>query len=223
MSCCQCRGIQTLFGERIARKDLKRYRKKGPPHTTQVLLDALKADGVQGATLLDIGGGVGAIPNELLRAGIARATAVDASSAYVEAAQSEARRQGHAGRVEYHFGDFVNLAPRITAADVVTLDRVICCYDDMEALVSVSAERARRLYAVVYPRDTWWNRLGASLVNLACGVQRNAFRVYIHPPEAVERVIHGKGLARRFYRTTPLWQVAVYGRGDRRAPDHPIR
>lgn len=213
MSCCQCRGIQTLFGERIARKDLKGYRKKGPLHTTRILLDALKAEGVRGATLLDIGGGVGAIPNELICAGIERAVAVDASSAYLEAAQSEARRQGHAGRMEYHFGDFVEVAPRVSPADLVTLDRVICCYDDMEALVSASAERARRLYGVVYPRDTWWNRLGVSLVNLACRVQRNPFRVHIHSPEAVERVIHSKGLKRRrFYRTTPLWQVMVYGR-----------
>jgi hypothetical protein len=64
----------------------------------------------------------------------------------------------------------------------------------------------------VYPRDTWWDRLGISLVNLSCRVRRNPFRVYVHPPEAVERVIRGKGLTRRFRRTTPLWQVFVYGR-----------
>lgn len=212
MSYCQCRGIQTLFGERIARKDLKGYRKKGPLRTTRILLDALKVEGVRGATLLDIGGGVGAIPNELICAGIERAVAVDASSAYLKAAQSEARRQGHAGRMEYHFGDFVEVAPRVSPADLVTLDRVICCYDDMEALVSASAERARRLYSVVYPRDTWWNQLGVSLMNLAYRIRGNPFRVHIHSPEAVERVIHSKGLTRRFLRTTPLWQVALYGR-----------
>jgi SAM-dependent methyltransferase len=212
MSCCQCQGIETLFGERVARRDLERYRKKGPPKTTRILLDALKAEGVEGATLLDIGGGVGAISNELLDAGAARATVVDASPAYLRAARAEAERQGHAGRIEYHHGDFVELAPELPPADVVTLDRVICCYDEMEALVSASAERAERLYGVVYPRDTWWDRLGVSLVNFACRVRRNPFRVFIHSPEAVERVIRSKGLTRRSYRTTPIWQIIIYAR-----------
>ena len=212
MSCCQCQGIETLFGERIARKDLRRYRRKGPLRTTRILLDRLKAEGIEGATLLDIGGGVGAISNELLRAGASRAAVVDASPAYLEAAQEEAERQGHRSRIEYHYGDFVEVAAQVEPADVVTLDRVICCYDQMEALVSASVQRARRLYGVVYPRDTWWDRLGVSLVNFACRVRGNPFRVFIHSPEAVERIIRKEGFARRFYRTTPVWQVIVYAR-----------
>ena len=212
MSCCQCQGIEALFDERTARKDLKRYRSKGPLRTTRILLDALKAKGVAGATLLDIGGGVGAISNELLDAGAAGATVVDASPAYLEAAEAEAERQGHRDRIEYHHGDFVEVAPRIAPADIVTMDRVICCYDDMEALVSASASKARHLYGVVYPRDTWWDRLGVSIVNFACRMRRSPFRVFIHSPEAVDRLIRSQGLTRHFYRTTPIWQVIVYAR-----------
>lgn len=212
MSCCQCQGIESLFGERTARKDLKRYRRKGPLKTTRILLDAIKAEGVRGSTLLDIGGGVGAISNELLDAGAERATVVDASPAYLKAAQAEAERQGHTARIEYHYGDFVEVEPRVQSADIVTLDRVICCYDDMEALVSASASKARRLYGVVYPRDTWWDQLGVSVVNFACKVRRNPFRVFIHSPEAVERTVRREGLEKCFVRTTPIWQVVVYAR-----------
>lgn len=212
MSCCQCRGIETLFGERTARRDLQRYRRKGPLTTTRILLDALKREGVRSATLLDIGGGVGAISNELLRAGAARATVVDASPAYLEAAEEESQRQGHHARIEYHRGDFVEVAPRLEPSDIVTLDRVICCYDEMEALVSASARRARRLYGLVYPRDTWWNRLGISLANFACRVRGTSFRVFVHPPDAVDRIIREAGLTRCFYRTTSIWQVVVYAR-----------
>ena len=212
MSCCQCRGIEALFDERTARKDLKRYRRRGPLRTTRILLDALKAEGVAGATLLDIGGGVGAISNELLDAGAAGATVVDASPAYLGAAEAEAERQGHRDRIEYHHGDFVEVAPRIESADIVTLDRVICCYDDMEALVSATASKARHLYGVVYPRDTWWDRLGVSIVNLACRLRRSPFRVFVHSPEAVDRLIRSQGFTRHFYRTTPIWQVIVYAR-----------
>ena len=194
------------------RKDLKRYRKKGPLRTTRILLDALRAEGVGGATLLDIGGGVGAISNELLEAGVTRAMVVDASPAYLQAAHWEAERQGHRDRITYRYGDFVEVAPEVPPADVVTLDRVICCYDEMEALVSASAERAGRLYGLVYPRDTWWDRLGIALVNLSCRVRRSPFRVFVHSPGSVERVIESKGFAQRFYRTTALWQVIVYAR-----------
>jgi hypothetical protein len=212
VSCCQCQGIETLFGERTARKDLKRYRRKGPLQTTRILLDAIRAEGVRGSTLLDIGGGVGAISNELLKGGVSQATVVDASPAYLQAAHDEAERQGHADRIEHHYGDFVEVAPRIPSADIVTLDRVICCYDGMEALVSASASKARRLYGVVYPRDTWWDRLGVSIVNFACRVRRNPFRVFVHSPEAVEGILRSEGFARRFYRTTPVWQVILYAR-----------
>lgn len=212
MSCCQCQGLRTVFDERIARRELERYRRKGPSKTTRILLEAVRAEGVAGGSLLDIGGGVGAISNELLEAGVTRADVVDASGAYLQAARNEAERRGNQERISFHFGDFVEVAPEIGPADVVTLDRVICCYDDMDALVSASAERARRLYALVYPRESWWNRFGVEVVNLSCRVRRNPFRAFVHSSEAVERVIRGKGLERRFHRTTVFWQVAVYGR-----------
>ena len=212
MGCRQCRGIEDLFDERVAERDLRRYRHKGPSRTTRILLGALTAEGVEGATLLDIGGGVGAIPNALLDAGAKEATVVDASTAYLKAAQSEAERQAHRERITYQQGDFVELASSNPPADVVTLDRVICCYDDMERLVGLSAERATRLYAVVYPRDAWWNRLGASLINSILRFRGSSFRVFVHPADAVERVIAGKGLERTFHRATPIWQVVVYVR-----------
>ena len=83
MDCCQCKGIETVFNEREARGKLKAYRKNGPAKTTRMLIEALEKQGVEGMTLLDIGGGVGAIQQELLRDGVERATAVDASSAWM--------------------------------------------------------------------------------------------------------------------------------------------
>jgi SAM-dependent methyltransferase len=213
MSCAQCQGIQSMFADRMARRDLRRYRRKGPPRTTRILLDALKREGVEESTLLDIGGGVGAISNDLLEAGASSATVVDASPAYLRVAEEEAARQGHRVRIAYRAGDFVEMAKGIAPADVVTLDRVICCYDDMEALVTASAAKAERLYGLVYPRDTWWDRAGVSLANLTCRLRRTPFRVFVHDPAAVDGVIRGQGLAPRARALTPWWQVAVYARG----------
>lgn len=212
MTCCQCEGIESEFNRKTAIGNLEQYRKKGPAQTTRLLLDALHSEGVEGMTLLDVGGGVGVIEHELLRAGVRSAVDVDASTAYIEAAKQEAARQGHADRINFHHGDFVAVAPEISPADIVTLDRVICCYHDMHALVGLSAARARKLYGVVYPRDTWWMKLALRLGNVYFRIKRSPFRVYAHPTAAVEAILRDNGLTRRFYRTANIWQVAVYAR-----------
>jgi magnesium-protoporphyrin O-methyltransferase len=212
MDCCQCKGIESVFNEAEARSHLKSYRKDGPAKTTRLLIEALRSQGVEGMTLLDIGGGVGAIQHELLREGVTRATAVDASSAYLEADRRETERQGNTDRVSFYHGNFVDLAPQITGADIVTLDRVICCYHDVQSLVGLSAEKARALYGLVYPRDTWWIRMGLALGNLWLRISRNPFRGYVHPTQTVEALVRERGLTRRYHRLSGLWQVAVYAR-----------
>jgi 2-polyprenyl-3-methyl-5-hydroxy-6-metoxy-1,4-benzoquinol methylase len=214
MSCCHhCRDAENYFDQRDARQRLERYRRRGPEGTTQLLVDGLRAAGVRGATLLDIGGGVGVVHHELLRAGATRATDVDASSAYVAAARRESERQGHAERVTYLHGDFVALAPSIAPADVVALDRVVCCYPDMPALVGTAAARAKRLLGLVFPRDEWWMQAGIGLVNIGFALQRSAFRIFCHPTAAVEAEIGRAGLSRRLHRLSGPWQIVVYERG----------
>ncbi len=203
----------------MAEKDLKRYRENGADRTTQILLDALNDQGVEGQILLDIGGGVGALQIELLGFGVARAISVDASAAYLEAAREEAELRGHAQRISQHHGDFVQLADRLEAADIVTLDRVICCYDDVEGLVSRSAALASKLYGVVYPRDHWAVIALTWLENLYHGVRGSQFRAFAHPEPVVEGLIRRSGLERCFSEQTFLWNVNLYRRNGR----HPDR
>src|SRR5579871_3423008 len=153
MAHCQCEGIERCFGtERVAR-ELANYRKRGAAKATRLLIEALQTEPLEGLTLLDIGGGVGAIAHAVLPVGVSQALDVDASAAYIAAAREEAERRGLAERMRFAHGNFVDLAPTIPAADLVTLDRVICCFDDMPALVSLSAARAKRFYGLVFPRS----------------------------------------------------------------------
>ena len=211
-----------MFGDRTAEHDLRRYRRRGPSKPTRMLLDAIRREGVEGATLLDVGGGVGVVGLELLDAGARQATGVEASAAYVRAAQAEAARRGHGDRVEYRIGDFVELADGVAPADVVTLDRVICCYPDMESLVARSADRAGRLYGLIYPRDRWWVAAIIRVTNLAMRLSRRAFRAHLHRPSAVDAVARRHGLAPKLSTTVgPVWQVALYARdGDDVMPGH---
>lgn len=212
MNCCQCQGIEELFSQQYVTREVTRYRAKGPDKTTRMLVDAIKAEGVAGETLLDIGGGVGAIQHALLEAGVEHATDVEASSAYLAVARVETQRRGYLDRVTYHLGNFVDLASEVEPADIVTLDRVICCYPDMEELVGKSAALASKLYGLVYPRDTWWIRIGLAVANLFFKLRRSAYRGFIHPTRSVDAILHGNGLKRRFYRRTLFWQVVVYAR-----------
>ena len=116
----------------------------GPDDWTTRLIDELAAGGVDGMTVLDIGAGVGAVHHALLVAGARSAVDVDASGPYLDVARGEAERRGLGDRVTYRKGDAVALAPELDDADLVALDRVVCCYGDMPGLVGAAAGRTRR-------------------------------------------------------------------------------
>jgi magnesium-protoporphyrin O-methyltransferase len=215
MTCRHCQGIEQMFDQKEAKRRLRRFRRRGPDRTTRLLIDELRnALGEQGqATLLDIGGGVGAIHHELLGRGAARAVHVDASTAYLAQAREESARRDHQDRMDFVHGDFVAVAGSLAPAEVVTLDRVICCYPDMRRLVGLAAERATRLLGAVYPRAVWWVRFGVAAGNVVLRIQRSAFRIFAHEPRDIDATLREAGLEQRFRRRTLSWEIVVYGRG----------
>lgn len=201
-----------MFDERVARRQLRHYRRKGPEKGTRQLIDAVVGDGAAGCTFIDIGGGVGAIQHDLMERGAAGGTGADASPAYLAAAKAEADARGYAARIRYVEGDFVERADEIAAADLVTLDRVVCCYPDMPALVGAAARLTRRTLGLVIPRGSRFIRAGAAIVNLFLRLRRHPFRVYVHDPGEVDAVLGGHGLERRYLREGLVWRVAAYER-----------
>jgi magnesium-protoporphyrin O-methyltransferase len=114
--------------------------------------------------------------------------------------------------VQYVAGDFVAVAGEIAPADLVALDRVICCYPDMASLVGRSASLARRRYGLVYPRDTWLSRVGIRIVNLQFRLTRSRFRVYVHRTAEVDALLADHGLVKRLHRTSLIWQLSLFER-----------
>jgi magnesium-protoporphyrin O-methyltransferase len=209
---CGCDAFATIFDRRTAARDRERYRREGPDRTTRLLLELLAPYRSSGVSVLDIGGGIGIVDVELLRAGAGRAVLVDASTAYLEAARQQAREAGMLDRIEFVEGDFVRRAGAIEGADIVTLDRVVCCYRDMEALVGLSSERARTAYGLVLPRDRWITRLAIAVVNVGYRLRRRAYRAYVHPTTRVDEIAASNGLRARAERQTWSWRVVVYDR-----------
>jgi magnesium-protoporphyrin O-methyltransferase len=205
-------GGAEIFDARMARRDLARLRRRGPARSTRRLLEGIVAQGANGASVLDVGGGVGALQLGLLEAGAARVLSVEAAPAYQAAAADEARRRGLAERVAYRAGDVVELASEIGVHDVVTLDRVLCCYPDADALVDVTAARAGRLWGAVLPRERWWVRLGLAGTNVALRLRRVPFRVFAHDPDRVARRLRDAGFEPVLRERTAVWHVWLYER-----------
>jgi len=172
----------------------------------------VESQDISEATVLDIGCGVGALHLELLKQGAGRAIGVEVSSAYVEAATSLAQSLGFQDAAEYHEGDFVELEEGIPPADIVLLDRVVCCYPDMEALVNASARHAQRLYALSYPRRTWWMRIAAFMMNLGLTVVRRQFRFFLHHPRQIGATLASAGFTPVHRATSGPWELAAYQR-----------
>ncbi len=184
----------------------------GPGRTSRAIADALARPSVEGLTVLDIGAGVGAVHQLLLERGAASATDVDASGPYLAAAREEAGNRGLTDRVSFRHGDIVALAPEIAPADLVSLDRVVCCYPDVDALIGRAAERTRRRLAITLPPDLWIARAVIRVLNVWEWATRSEFRVFAHPHERVVAAARAAGLAPVGSSRVGFWRLLVFER-----------
>jgi hypothetical protein len=209
-SCCAPR-YRRVFGKRQARRDARRYRRKGLDETAQRIVDGLTERGVSDATVLEVGGGVGAIDIELLKAGAREATVVELSEEYDEEAARLLTEGQLEGRVARRHGDFVEVGDAIEPADVVVMHRVVCCYPDPEALVGAAALHAGRLLALSFPRETWWIRIGWYAVDAWFRLVYR-FESYVHAHSRILGAATRAGFTPVHEQTGWLWHVAVLER-----------
>jgi magnesium-protoporphyrin O-methyltransferase len=137
---------------------------------------------------------------------------VDASAAYLDAARRQFGERGHADRMRAVLGDFAALAEKPDPADIVTLDRVVCCYPDGEGLLARAATCAGTALAVSYPQSRWYVRAVTGLENVWRRMTGSAFRVFVHPPARLASALEASGLRRVSRRGTLVWVVELYRR-----------
>jgi magnesium-protoporphyrin O-methyltransferase len=172
----------------------------------------LRERGLDGATVLEIGGGVGVIQLELLEAGAARATNVELSPEYEEAARGLAREHGLEDRVERRLGDVVRAPELAGSADAVVMHRVVCCYPDYDALVGAASERAKRYLVMSFPRPRWAVRAVFGAVNVGARLLRWEYRTWVHPPQALAEAAESRGLRLAAESRGRIWQFAALER-----------
>lgn len=196
--CCGVQGAdgyEAIFSAKFAGDLARRYRRKGLTRTEQRIVEFVNGTDIAGATVLEVGGGIGVIQLELLARGASRAVNLELSSAYEPEAAALMARAGVTERVTRIVG--VDLARRpdaVEQADIVVLNRVICCYPDYDRLLSAAAGRARRAIVYSHPPRTWLTRCGVASENLMYRLTGGTYRGYVHPPDAMVDVVRRHGL-----------------------------
>jgi 2-polyprenyl-3-methyl-5-hydroxy-6-metoxy-1,4-benzoquinol methylase len=207
-SCCPSRDYHRFFNQRFAQRLANRYQKRGLDKTAQTMVQFLRALGLEGASVLEVGGGVGEIQIELLQAGAARAQNLELSPAYEEQARALAEQAGVQGRLDWRIHDLAQDPGAVAPADLVVLHRVVCCYPDYERLLGAAADHARRALVFSYPPRNAVSRAFYVVFNLVMRLTRSSFRGFAHPPGAMLAVLEDHGLRRTYERRSRIWQVA---------------
>ena len=211
-SCCDPRGCDRFFGSRFARRVARRYRKRGLARTQRWMVEFLETAGLEGASVLEVGGGVGELHVELLKRGADRAVNLELSPAYEEEAERLLADTALQGRVERRLHDIAVDPAAVEPVDVVVLHRVVCCYPDYERLLGAAGSHARRLLVFCYPRRNAISRAIIAAQNAGFRLMRQEFRVFAHPPAAMLGVLREQGLEARFAESGLAWQVTGLAR-----------
>jgi magnesium-protoporphyrin O-methyltransferase len=207
-SCCNARGCDQFFSKRFARRMAKRYRKRGLDKTARQMVAFLESTGIDGASVIEVGGGIGEIELELVKRGAARAVNLELSPAYDAEATTLIREAGLEGRIERRILDIAVRGDELEPADVVVLHRVVCCYPDYRRLLAAVAAHAGKLVVFSYPARNPASRLLVRAQNIAFRLLRKEFRTFVHPPTAMLSVLEDAGLRPAFAHHGRVWQVA---------------
>jgi len=210
MSCCV--DATGKFFDKQARRMEKYFRKKGLRKEQQYLVDGIRQNGVENASILEVGCGIGALHLSLLKAGAMTATGIDMSEKMIAAAHKLSVGMDLAQRTHYVRGDFVAMHEAAPISDVTILDKVICCYENVQELIAHSTSKTKRLYAVSYPRQHW---IAKSIFRFAMAVAklfRWKFHPYYHEPALIRNAITESGFEKNYERQTMMWVIQVFQR-----------
>lgn len=209
--CCNVTAYGDFFNEKEARRNLRRYEKKGLHKLARSMVDYLVSRDMEGRSVLEVGGGIGAIQVELLEAGAVSTVNVELSEEYERVAADLLERRGLSDHVRRLVGDFTDLASELEADDVV-MNGVICCYPYVDRLMSAALPSSRRFVAATFPRDRLLAKFMVGLSNSYCKLRRIDFRSFVHPTDKIEAAAASEGFEIAFRDRNLVWDAVVFER-----------
>jgi Methyltransferase domain len=210
--CCDPGVYGSVFDARQAERNLREYRKSGLDDRAGDLVAFMASRGLTDKTVLEVGGGIGDLQVELLKAGAASSVNVELSPEYEATASRLIEEEGFADRVERRLGDFVDQSDDVPSADVVVLNRVVCCYPFMARLMDAAIGHTSEMLAVSVPRDRWLGQMFVALANFTNRLRGKEFRAYIHRVSAIREHAQAGGLEIVHDSRDLIWQGMVFER-----------
>lgn len=214
-SCCSHPSTTESTGKFFSKRSkwyARSFRKGKLEKIQQYLINEIKKEPLEGKTVLDIGSGVGKLHLTLLRQGAASATGVDMSEEMINHAKTFARKYGVDKKVSYLLGDFIANADSISDADITMLDKVICCYEDLDGLIKMSAHKTKYLYALTFPANNFLMKTVFTIEIAIAKLFRSGFRPYWHDWSLVSGILMNNGFSLQYSESTLLWQAMVFKR-----------
>ena len=213
MACsCGGNGCDGLFTERFARRAMRRYLRQGLGGDELLIAEWATESCLGGATVLEVGGGVGALQAELLRRGAATGVVVDVVPAFEPYARELAREAEIDDRTAWVQADLTEEPDAVGEADIVALRRVVCCSPYGPALLGAAARLTRRSLLASYPRRTRVIRAVARIQSALFALVRKEFRVYVHDPAALDAAASDHGFERTRTHRGLVWETVAYTR-----------
>jgi 2-polyprenyl-3-methyl-5-hydroxy-6-metoxy-1,4-benzoquinol methylase len=218
MNCCDTdrrnEGANEVFTRQSGRY-ARKFRRRGLERVQKLMLAGVRSEPVTGKKILDIACGVGALHLTILREGAEQATGIDISAGMIENARELADTFGVASRAQYTVGDFVAMADEIQDADVTFLDKFVCCYEDVDALVKASTAKTKRLYALSHPKENLMMELVFKTQIALAELFKWKFHPYWHDWKKLREDIKRRGFELIYSNATLMWQVLVFRRATR--------
>ena len=210
--CCPPENVNDLdstFNKRMVQKDAASYLKKGLSARARKLVSYFS--GQSNLSVLDIGCGTGSVHQDLLRHGIAQtAVGVDASTASLEAASDSSQALGLEKQTSYFHADFALQAESFEAADLVVLDRVICCYPHLQELFGTAVSHSNRFVALSYPVDAWWVHAAHRLADTFLTWRGSGYHPYVHAEQSINAIVEKAGFHLAHKNRHFLWEIRVF-------------
>jgi magnesium-protoporphyrin O-methyltransferase len=211
-SCCRATGCEEIFKPATARRNLRRYLKKGLGAIERSMVAAVAAQDLEGARVLEIGGGVGAVQAELLAKGASTGEIVELVRAYEPYARELATARGFQNRSVFRVADLLDDPKAVVPADVVVLNRVVCCSPDGIRLAGIGARLAERMLMLSFPRDRRLTRLFVKTINGTMQLLGRSFRTYLHPRASLVDAAQDAGLVLAQTGKNFVWEFATFQR-----------
>lgn len=198
-----------LFDKKTANKQYKRYLKKGPSRVTKKIISQLDRN-ERGETLIDIGGGIGAIQWWFLGNGGDKCYSVDASTGYSSLAKEHAEKNKLDSNTHFIIGDFTDNATDLPTVDHVTLDKVICCYPDYQAILNKACDKSSKTITLSYPMDGIIADSIRFFGVLVMRLKSNPFKPFVHRAASIRELLSERGFELKEKELSFPWHIQTY-------------